>query len=73
MPIHPAQLSGDLCSEIGNVLELLQLRMGVFDLKIRSDGTPVFLEVNQQGQFLFLDAVSSGHFLVPFAEYLASL
>jgi hypothetical protein len=73
VPIRPAEIDGELCKKIRKALDLLQLRMGVVDLKIRPDGTPVFLEINQQGQFLFLDAVSSGSFLVPFAEYLAAL
>lgn len=73
VPIRPAEIEGGLCKKIRKALDLLQLRMGVVDLKVQPDGTPVFLEINQQGQFLFLDAVSSGSFLAPFAEYLAAL
>ena len=72
VPIEPVELERGLSASIGRLLELLQLRMGVLDLKIQPDGTPVFLEINQQGQFLYLDAVSSGRFVEPFAEYLAS-
>jgi glutathione synthase/RimK-type ligase-like ATP-grasp enzyme len=73
VPIRPVEIDAELGGKIRKTLDLLQLRMGVVDLKVRSDGEPVFLEVNQQGQFLFLDAVSSGSFLAPFADYLAAL
>jgi hypothetical protein len=31
--------------------------MGIFDLKLDADGLPTWLEVNPQGQFLFLEAL----------------
>lgn len=31
--------------------------MGIFDVKLTDDGEPVFLEVNAQGQFLFVEAL----------------
>lgn len=40
-----------------SVLHQLGLRMGVFDLKLDDDGDPVWLEVNPQGQFLFLEGM----------------
>lgn len=32
--------------------------MGIFDLKLPTTGEPVWLELNPQGQFLFLAAFS---------------
>jgi hypothetical protein len=49
----PPALGAKLCA----LLDRLGLRMGVFDLKEQPDGEPVFLEVNPQGQFLFLEGL----------------
>ncbi len=58
VPMEPTTLSDatrELCVQI---VAGLGLRMGVLDFKLSSDGDPVFLEVNPQGQFLFLEAIS---------------
>lgn len=49
------------------VLDLLGLRMGVFDLKVAADGEPVWLEVNPQGQFLWVEGMCG----MPLGEYFA--
>lgn len=46
------------------------MAMGMIDLKITPDGEPVWLEVNPQGQFLFLDALTGLELGKRFAEYL---
>jgi predicted ATP-grasp superfamily ATP-dependent carboligase len=44
-----------LCREL---IAGLGLRMGVIDAKVLDNGSPCFLEVNPQGQFLFLEAAT---------------
>jgi hypothetical protein len=49
---------------------MLNLRMGIFDLKVSDDG-PVWLEVNPQGQFLFLEGITGVDLTTLFAKFLA--
>jgi hypothetical protein len=45
--------------------------MGIIDMKLDSDGRPVWLEVNPQGQFLFLEGMCRDLPLTQlFAEFL---
>jgi hypothetical protein len=44
--------------------------MGIVDLKVAPDGDWVWLEVNPQGQFLFLDALTDLDLGRRCAEYL---
>ena len=64
----------DLGSEFNrrlcNVVSSLGLRMGVMDLKLDPDGEPVWLEVNPQGQFLFMEALSGLELSAAFAKFL---
>jgi len=53
------------------VTHALGLRMGVFDLKVRPDGHPIFLEVNPQGQFLFVEGMSDMPLTQAFCRFLA--
>lgn len=57
---------------IARLLGLLNLRMGVLDMKLTPAG-PVFLEVNPQGQFLFAEGLSGTDMIGPFAQYVAEL
>jgi hypothetical protein len=45
-------------SALSKVMQTLELRMGVFDLKMTPCGEIVWLEVNPQGQFLFIEGLS---------------
>ena len=49
------------------------LNMGIFDLKLDPQGDPVWLEVNPQGQFLFLEGMSDLRLADAFADHLTSL
>jgi biotin carboxylase len=51
------------------VLRALNLEMGVFDLKV-TDREPVFLEVNPQGQFLFVQGLTGLDVMTGFVEFL---
>lgn len=54
------------------LLRNLRLSMAVFDLKIGPDG-PIFLEINPQGQFLFLEILSGADWEDRFAAFLLEL
>lgn len=53
-----------------DVLTRLGLEMGIIDLKETSDGEIVWLEVNPQGQFLFLEPLARLNLASRFSEYL---
>lgn len=53
-------------------LDRLGLEMGVVDLKLTDAGEPVWLEVNPQGQFAFLDGLTDTNMVDEFADYLIS-
>lgn len=61
-PLHatvtPFELDSGIAAMVLDVLKRLGLRMGIVDMKIGVDGIPVWLEVNPQGQFLFLEGMS---------------
>jgi hypothetical protein len=45
--------------------------MGILDLKLGSDGELVWLEINPQGQFMFLEGMGRGIRLSrPFCDFL---
>ena len=67
VPFHPYCVSPQLHAALQEVLRRLGLVMGVFDLKITPDDEVVFLEVNAQGQFLFVEGLCE----MPIAESLA--
>jgi hypothetical protein len=46
--------------------------MGIVDLKETPDGELVWLEVNPQGQFLFLESLTGQPLASYFADYLLS-
>jgi D-alanine-D-alanine ligase-like ATP-grasp enzyme len=54
VPISAFDLGDDMRSRLTHVLKILGLTMGVFDFKLDRVGNPVWLEVNPQGQFLFM-------------------
>ena len=52
------------------VCEELDLEMGIFDLKLDPGGTAVWLEVNPQGQFLFIQGLIGLDLASAFAAFL---
>ena len=52
------------------VMQTLGLRMGIFDMKLDDNGEPVWLEVNPQGQFLFIEGMSDVKLADKFASFL---
>jgi glutathione synthase/RimK-type ligase-like ATP-grasp enzyme len=55
VPFSPYKLDAKLERQLRATLRELGLVMGIFDVKL-TDDEPVFLEVNSQGQFLFVEA-----------------
>jgi len=70
MEVAPVAIDDRLGWALGEVTSRLGLRMGVFDVKVRPDGQPVFLEVNPQGQFLFVEGMSDMPLAQAFAEFV---
>jgi glutathione synthase/RimK-type ligase-like ATP-grasp enzyme len=66
---QPVEIDATTVKRMQMVLEILNLRMGVFDLKLAGD-LPVFLEVNPQGQFLFMDGMADIDTASAFATFL---
>lgn len=70
--VSPYTLEADTEARLLAVLDKLRLRMGIFDLKITPAGEIVWLEVNPQGQFLFLEGMGQVSFNLTeaFADFL---
>jgi glutathione synthase/RimK-type ligase-like ATP-grasp enzyme len=68
----PYQLDAATFAGIKRLLALLNLRMGVLDMKLTPQG-PVFLEINPQGQFLFAEGLSGTDMIGPFTQFVADL
>lgn len=68
----PAVLDPFIAGQLLEVLGLLGLRMGIFDIKLTPDGEAVWLEVNPQGQFLWLEGLTGMPLLAGFADFLVS-
>jgi hypothetical protein len=71
MAVEPVVIDDGLQSALRAVVERLGLRMGVFDLKVTPDGEPVFLEVNPQGQFLFVEGLCGMPLTAAFCRFVS--
>ena len=69
-PMFPVRLEAAVERQLSDILERLGLRMGVADLKITPAGDPVWLELNPQGQFLFLEGLTGLDLTGAFADFL---
>ena len=65
--VTPYELDPALAERLIRVVSLLGLRMGIFDLKLSDEDVPAWLEVNPQGQFLFLEGLCG----MPLAQIMA--
>ena len=70
IPFSAYRLDGELEARLRATLRELSLVMGIFDVKLTDDGEPVFLEVNPQGQFLFVEALCGLPLADNFAAFL---
>ncbi len=71
--IEPYALPEKLQNALLNILAEFGLQMGIFDLKLTDDGEPVWLELNPQGQFLFVQALGGGDLITPFVRFLQDI
>ncbi|MGW2598719.1 ATP-grasp domain-containing protein [Streptomyces klenkii] len=70
VPISAHRIDAALQKQLIALLEALDLRTGVMDLKISDHGETVWFEVNPQGQFLFLEPLTGQNLLAAFTEFL---
>jgi len=70
VPIRAWDVPGWVHARVRRVLDELDLEMGVVDIKETPSGELVWLEVNPQGQFLFLEGLTDLHLAARFASYL---
>ncbi|MFF8271561.1 RimK family alpha-L-glutamate ligase [Streptomyces sp. NPDC016562] len=70
VPISRWKVAEPLARRVTAVLRRLGLRMGIIDIKLTPDGEPVWLEVNPQGQFLFLEPLLGEPLADRFLDFL---
>jgi glutathione synthase/RimK-type ligase-like ATP-grasp enzyme len=68
--IEPCALQPELAQHCRSLLDRLGLIFGCFDFVVTPDGRTVFLEVNEGGQFLFIERYAGIPLLDAFAELL---
>jgi glutathione synthase/RimK-type ligase-like ATP-grasp enzyme len=73
VPIKSWPVPDWLHRRVRATLDQLELEIGIVDLKLMSDDEVVWLEVNPQGQFLFLEGLTGVPLAEHFAEFLISL
>ena len=71
VPFRPYPLDGELQDRLRAMLRDLGLVMGIFDVKLTDDGEQVLLEVNSQGQFLFVEGLCGIPLGDIFTDFLA--
>ncbi|MFE9677098.1 RimK family alpha-L-glutamate ligase [Streptomyces sp. NPDC006259] len=72
VPISKWVVPEDVARQVVAVLRKLELRMGIIDIKLTPQGEPVWLEVNPQGQFLFLQPLMGEPLADHFLDFLLS-
>lgn len=69
-PAKEFALPDEVTKDLHEVLRRLDLRMGIFDLKLTDAGEYVWLEINPQGQWLFVEGMTGMPLLDSFSEFL---
>jgi glutathione synthase/RimK-type ligase-like ATP-grasp enzyme len=69
-PAVPYRLPDQTEQRLRAILVALGLKMGVFDFKLDEQGEPVWLEVNPQSQFLFVQGMSGLNLEDAFCRFL---
>ncbi|MFW1977563.1 hypothetical protein ACNPQK_22590 [Acinetobacter guillouiae] len=69
-PIKVTNITQDLYEKLLEFLNILGLEMGIFDFKRSKNGELFFLEINQQGQFAYLDALTGSKSLELITKHL---
>lgn len=68
VPMQHIELDSKLATQFSGLVRSLGLEMGIIDAKLDTHGQLVFLEINPQGQFLFIEGLTS----TPLSERLAA-
>lgn len=68
--LEPDELPGEITARCVDLLDRLGLVFGCFDFIVTPEGEHVFLEVNQAGQFLFVEQETGQPLLDGFTELL---
>jgi glutathione synthase/RimK-type ligase-like ATP-grasp enzyme len=72
VPICSWDVPNELQIKVRRVLDILELEMGIFDLKINLEGEIIWLEVNPQGQFLFLEGITGYPLTERFVDFFTA-
>jgi hypothetical protein len=70
VPVRAVDLDAKIASGLLEILSVFGLKMGVFDLKLNARGEPIWLELNPQGQFLFIEGLCGLKLIDGFCEFL---
>jgi glutathione synthase/RimK-type ligase-like ATP-grasp enzyme len=70
IPFKVTELSDELKARLCHLVSALGLRMGIIDLKLLQEDSPVWLEINPQGQFLFVEGLSGLELIRGFSDFL---
>jgi glutathione synthase/RimK-type ligase-like ATP-grasp enzyme len=70
VPISTWTVPSSIHAAVRTVLDRLGLEMGIIDIKETPNGDYVWLEVNPQGQFLFLEGITGQPLTELFTDYL---
>ncbi|NUT45618.1 MAG: hypothetical protein HOV86_37065 [Thermoactinospora sp.] len=69
-PAREYPLPDEVAKNLHEVLRRLDLKMGIFDLKLTDAGEYVWLEINPQGQWLFVEGMTGMPLLESFSTFL---
>jgi glutathione synthase/RimK-type ligase-like ATP-grasp enzyme len=58
LPIEPTEISADLDRRCRALMRRLGLVFGCFDFIVTPQGEPVFMEINEMGQFLWIEEIN---------------
>jgi glutathione synthase/RimK-type ligase-like ATP-grasp enzyme len=72
LPHHAVELPADMESKILALMDAMNLQFGAIDLVLTPDGQYIFLEINPNGQWLWLDDMLSLGISSEIAEWLAT-
>ncbi len=70
LKMEPHELSPAIAERCWNLMQALGIVFGCFDLIVTPQGDHVFLEVNEMGQFLFVEHLTGMPFLDAFCTFL---
>lgn len=72
VPVTPVELDEQVNAALRGVLADLGLRMGIVDLKLDENGEPVWMEINPQGQFLFVQGLCGLDLVRAFSDFIVA-